>query len=331
MNAATATVGEQALAQVSVIIPVYNSEGTLSRAISSAVDQTLTDLEVIVVVDGSKDNSLGIAKGWAERDGRVKVLDFAVNRGKSACMNDAIALAKGEWVAVLDADDRYLPNRLEVLYAEARDRAVDLVADNQIHVDAATGKAIKHAFQPDGDGRSITLRNLIENSSTQVNFSFGILKTFVKTRFVREKEVHYISEAKLGEDYYYLLEFLLAGGRAWLTSDALYEWTLPFSPTTRRWTSTGNGAWRYDYENALAVNQALQQKYLHSRAEISAILKKQESEYRIMIRYLRAQRLFEEDRRYLAAGLVVLGDRRVLALFSKRVRGRIRRFFAREV
>lgn len=319
------------MAKVSVIIPVYNSEETLSRAISSAVDQTLADLEIIVAVDGSRDNSLGIAKGWAERDGRVKVLEFAVNRGKSVCMNDAIALAEGEWVAVLDADDRYRPNRLEVLYAEAQKRAVDLVADNQIHVDAATGKAVKHAFQPTGNGRPITLENLIANSSTQSNFSFGILKTFVRTRFVREFELRYIPEAKLGEDYYYLLEFLLAGGRAWLTSDALYEWTLPFSPTTRRWTSTGNGAWRYDYENALTVNHALQRKYGESRAEVRAILKTQEREYRIMIKYLRAQRLFEEDRRYFAASLVVLGDRQVLGLLSKRLRGRIQRLFRREI
>src|SRR4051812_7002043 len=111
--------------RISIVIPLYNSASTLPRAVRSALHQTLPDIEVLIVDDGSRDTSLAAARAIAATDSRVRVIALPANRGKSHAMNHAIAQADGAWIAVLDADDWYEPDRLATLLAagEAHDVA----------------------------------------------------------------------------------------------------------------------------------------------------------------------------------------------------------------
>ena len=138
---------------------------------------------------------------------------------------------------------------------------MDLVADNQLHTDDATGALVRRAFNQFGAGRAIGLADFIAHSDPGAPFDFGILKPVIRTAFLRRSGLEYHPDAKLAEDFYYMMEFFAAGGRAWLVHEPLYDWTMPFSPSARRWTSTGNGAWRYDYRNALMVNRHFQGKF----------------------------------------------------------------------
>jgi glycosyltransferase involved in cell wall biosynthesis len=108
--------------RVSVAIPVYNSASTLERCIRSAMRQTLADIEILVADDGSTDDSATVADRLAQEDSRIRVLRIVPNGGKPAAMNRLIAEARGEWVAVLDADDAYHDARLEHLVAAATAR-----------------------------------------------------------------------------------------------------------------------------------------------------------------------------------------------------------------
>jgi teichuronic acid biosynthesis glycosyltransferase TuaG len=83
---------------VSVIMPCYKAEKTLEKSVNGVLGQTHTALELILVVDGLEDNTLGIAKSLAEKDPRVRVLSSSENRGVSRSRNLGIRLAKGEWV-----------------------------------------------------------------------------------------------------------------------------------------------------------------------------------------------------------------------------------------
>lgn len=94
---------------LSVLIPVYNGEDYLADAIESALNQPCDDLEVVVANDGSTDRSLEIARGYEERDGRVRVLSHE-NMGPGATRNKAIPELKGSWILFLDCDDIILPN-----------------------------------------------------------------------------------------------------------------------------------------------------------------------------------------------------------------------------
>ena len=100
--------------RVSVIIPLYNRAHTIGRCLESVYRQSLDDLEIIVVDDASQDGGLG---RLPRIDPRVRVIRHAVNRGAAAARNTAIRAARGDYVALLDSDDEWLPEKLAVQVA----------------------------------------------------------------------------------------------------------------------------------------------------------------------------------------------------------------------
>lgn len=115
--------------KVSVIIPVYNTEEFVQEAVESILEQTLTDIEVIVINDGSTDRSLEILQQMEQADRRVRVYDQH-NQGQSVARNNAIELAAGEYLYFMDSDDILVANALEVCYAKCRDYQLDFVYFN---------------------------------------------------------------------------------------------------------------------------------------------------------------------------------------------------------
>jgi len=107
--------------KVSVIIPVYNDEKYLNRILSAVINQTLTDIEIICIDDASKDNSLEILREFEEKESRMKVIHFDVNKGQSVARNKGIELAKGEFLSFMDGDDDVDTRYLEFLYSYSND------------------------------------------------------------------------------------------------------------------------------------------------------------------------------------------------------------------
>ena len=112
--------------KVSVIVPVYNAEGVVSRGIDSILAQSFKDFELILVDDGSKDRSGAICDEYANRDDRVRVI-HQQNAGVSAARNAGLKAAQGEWVTFVDSDDMVLDCFLESLVAAvSQDERIDL-------------------------------------------------------------------------------------------------------------------------------------------------------------------------------------------------------------
>jgi glycosyltransferase involved in cell wall biosynthesis len=110
---------------ISVILPVYNAGRYVGQAIESILGQTLGDFELIVINDGSTDDSLDVIKSYAIKDRRI-VLVSRENRGLVATLNEGIDLARGQWIARMDADDIALPNRFELQMAHLLQTGADL-------------------------------------------------------------------------------------------------------------------------------------------------------------------------------------------------------------
>lgn len=112
--------------KISVVVPVYNMERYLSECLDSVLSQTLSDLEVIAINDGSTDSSLALLREYAEKDARVHIIDKK-NEGVGAARNDGIAAANGEFIAFMDPDD-YYPNEevLKTLYEAAVEHGVKI-------------------------------------------------------------------------------------------------------------------------------------------------------------------------------------------------------------
>lgn len=110
---------EQNQIKVSIIIPVYNAEKYLSHCLDSLVNQTLKEIEIICINDGSKDNSLNILEEYQKKDLRIKIIDQK-NQGVSAARNNGITQAKGEYIGFVDSDDWVDLDFYEKLYFAAK-------------------------------------------------------------------------------------------------------------------------------------------------------------------------------------------------------------------
>ena len=129
------------MTKVSVIVPVYNVAKYLRQCMDSLVGQTLRDIEIICVDDGSTDGSVAILAEYAARDFRVKVIHQA-NAGAGAARNAGLDVATGEYVFFADADDIALPQMLERLYGRGADRSADVVLTGRILQSRRLGRRI---------------------------------------------------------------------------------------------------------------------------------------------------------------------------------------------
>ena len=143
--------------RVSVIIPTFNSAEVIGRALASVARQTLANLEVLVVDDGSTDATVDRARDFLQETGlNHAVIQMDANAGPSVARNKGVALAHGEYVAFLDADDEWLPGKLAAqIDIMDRDPSVTLCGCQALSLDPA-GQVIERAFEdlppllPDG-------------------------------------------------------------------------------------------------------------------------------------------------------------------------------------
>ncbi|MBQ6100233.1 MAG: glycosyltransferase [Methanobrevibacter sp.] len=114
------------MVKVSVVVPVYNVEEFLGECLDSLTNQTLTDIEIICVNDGSKDRSLDILNEYASNDERITVIDQE-NGGHAVATNNGMKLAKGKYLFLMDSDDILDLEALEKTYNLAEEKSVDFV------------------------------------------------------------------------------------------------------------------------------------------------------------------------------------------------------------
>lgn len=130
--------------KVSVIIPTHNRAESLRSAISSVLNQTFQDFEIIIVDDASKDNTREVVRELSDR--RIKYLRHETNKREAAARNTGVTNASGEYIAFLDDDDEWLPEKLElqVDLLDSSPTVMGAVYTGSIRVDSATGRTLNH-------------------------------------------------------------------------------------------------------------------------------------------------------------------------------------------
>ena len=111
--------------KVSVIVPVFNTEKYLKKCVDSILNQSLKNIEIIFIDDGSNDNSLGILEEYAKIDKRIKIIS-KLNEGQGVARNIGIKSAIGEYIAFVDSDDFIQINMLEKLYSYSKNKNLDI-------------------------------------------------------------------------------------------------------------------------------------------------------------------------------------------------------------
>ncbi|MEO0466074.1 MAG: glycosyltransferase family 2 protein [Pseudomonadota bacterium] len=212
--------------RVSIIIPAYRCADTLPAAIESGLAQSAA-CEVIVVDDASGDDTVAVARAMAARLPGLTVLEQPINQGPAAARNRAILTARGDWIALLDADDRMEPERVENLLALAEAHQWDLVADDLIRVTDWDDPASRRRHWRDDEIGEIDVslaqfarQNHYDHSGH--GRELGYLKPLMNRTFLLDHELWYDESMRLGEDFDLYARALVAEARFGLTDPAGY-------------------------------------------------------------------------------------------------------------
>lgn len=196
--------------KVSVIIPCYNSEKYLFECLDSLAAQTMSDYEVLLVDDGSVDDTLSLLRKAEKADARLHVF-HQENAGVSAARNLALAHAQGEWVTFVDADDILPKNALETML-NAADDSVDMVVCSHVTFDenGREERFVPSTNWPKKSGqakRDAIVRRLIEGDSV-----LNIMCNKLHRRSLIEREqIRLRTDVKIAEDALFNLEVALCG------------------------------------------------------------------------------------------------------------------------
>ncbi|MGE3623450.1 MAG: glycosyltransferase family 2 protein [Bdellovibrionales bacterium] len=220
---------------VSIIIAAYNCKATIGRAIESAQCQTLGDIEIIIADDASTDGTYEFVQSLAAADPRIRALKLPNNGGPAAARNAAMAAAAGDWVAVLDADDWYEPGRLEAMHRAALEMKADLVCDNLKIYDHARDEVVEETRHGSaGRLTELTSEYLSRRDTPLSRHAIGYIKPMTRRQFMIAHNIAYNLQFRAGEDFIFLQEILLNGGRGILVPQACYVYVHRISPTTRK-------------------------------------------------------------------------------------------------
>lgn len=232
---------------VSVVIAAFNAAGLVERAIHSALQSRGVTVEVVVVDDASPDQTFVILKTLAAAEPRLVVDRLDVNGGPSVTRNRAITLSRGQFVAIVDADDEIEPDRLARLVAHAERRGADIVVDNMKEVDErgrllASGLFLKSpAFIAP---RTIDLATWVSfNQPMKAGDCLGYLKPVIRRATLDRLRAAYDPALRNSEDYYLVADLLAQGARMQYTPEAGYRYTRSAGSTSHRLKPEQTRAW----------------------------------------------------------------------------------------
>lgn len=192
--------------KVSIIVPVYKVEQYLKRCVDSLINQTLTDIEIILVDDGSPDNCPQMCDEFAKQDPRIKVI-HKQNGGLSSARNAGIEASTGEYLGYIDSDDYAEQDMFEKLYNCAVVNKVDFVMADYYRISADNKKKktldIREGFYTKKDIENEIFPMLIMRENVDFGPLLSVWHCLYKTDFIKQNNLFFDNEIKWSEDCIY--------------------------------------------------------------------------------------------------------------------------------
>lgn len=220
---------------ISIIVPVYKAETYIKRCIDSLISQTYANIEIILVDDGSPDNSGKICDEYANKDGRIKVI-HKENGGVSSTRNVAISKSTGKYIVFVDSDDWLETNAIESLYKTLITENVDMVRGHYfINTDETENIATfnqivqerKKIFTDTDEFKNVILRSFLEGNIP------GYLWLFIMKRDLIVGEKPFKEDISLAEDLLLLIEIFSRAKSIYFYDMPLYHYYMNDSGLTR--------------------------------------------------------------------------------------------------
>lgn len=181
--------------KVSIIIPVYNLEGYISKCLESVMAQTYKNIEIVVIDDGSSDNTQEIIKEKMKVDSRIKYV-FQKNSGVSSARNKGIDKSEGEYILFVDADDYIKKDMIEKLYSE--------INKNQIVVSRLSNENAIVSNKSYIIDVQLFLKDIMMGNNSQT--ACGIL---FEAELIKKHNIRFRKDFKYGEDFIFTIEYVL--------------------------------------------------------------------------------------------------------------------------
>ncbi len=228
---------------VSIVMPAFNAEAYIGAAIASAQAQTEKRIEILVVDDCSTDGTGEIVRAIAAADQRVRYIRMEVNGGPAAARNRALAMAGGEWIALLDADDRYHPRRLERLIELGERTCADVVSDNLLLCQLGSDAPDVVMIPPEQLARETLLSTaaFIEGNIGSRKYprcSYGFMQPLFRREFLDRHGIVYDERNRFAEDFLLYIECLARGAKWWVTPEPMYFYTIRKGSLTEQQSSS---------------------------------------------------------------------------------------------
>lgn len=208
--------------KVTIIIPAYNVEKYIEECLYSVCSQTYSNLQIIVVDDGSTDMTLGKIKRFSDDDKRIIVI-HKKNGGVSSARNIALQKADGEYIVFLDADDYLTPEAIEIMVKNIEKKGADWVSFQYANIDERgndiTGSSFISGdfyFASDDDRFLFLINEVIP-----YNVGVEVFKIF-KKKIIDDNEIRFDEQCRIGEDYSFTIKYLIHAEKVTAISDALY-------------------------------------------------------------------------------------------------------------
>lgn len=219
---------------VSVLVAVYNTQDYLERCIDSIIGQTYEKIEVIIVDDGSKDESLKICKDFMKKDSRIKVI-HQENGGLAAARNTGIRYAEGEYVCFLDSDDYIENDYIETLYKSLKRYQVD-VAVCAYDREYPNGKVVAMCMDSDKMiGREEAMVNMYRYNS----FGAYSWNKMFRMDMIKKYGLIYDPELRMSQDLYFSTQYIQKIKSAYYINRPLYHYIYNEDSVCRNIKKTG--------------------------------------------------------------------------------------------
>lgn len=227
--------------RVSVIIPVFNVLDYFDKCVLSIVNQTLTDIEIILVDDGSSDGSGHKCDEWAAKDPRVRVV-HKQNEGQSIARNTGLYIATGEYVAFVDADDYIEPNTYEEMYWRCKANQLDMAYFTYDRVDEKGHRVfnpnlnrVTELFSSPQEVSYLFL-NLVGRTPQDYHYpsyTTSASMSLYKRSIIEKHNIRFVNVREIAsEDLIFSLNFLLYAKNAACYPDVFYHYLVNTSSTT---------------------------------------------------------------------------------------------------
>lgn len=211
--------------EVSIIIPAYNTAAYIKRSVESVLEQTFENFEIVVVDDASTDNTVEVLNSI--QDPRLKVFRQPHNGGAGAARNRALKEATGNWIAVLDSDDWYAPQRLERLLHLANERQADMVADDLFIIEDGAAEPrttmIRYCDAVIPDVIQIEPTDFVlSDIEGRKGLGLGFSKPLFRREFLVQHNIAYKPEIKVSQDFWLDMDCLVRGAKFFLLPEPYY-------------------------------------------------------------------------------------------------------------